>query len=150
MRTIVEIAAPAVASMSDEHPARAVSKQSIAAVKAKRKEDWLALFASDGVIQDPVGKSPIDPSGEGHRGSAAIGAFWDNQIAPNTIHFEVRASYAAGSECANVGTISIGMPNGMKARCDGVFVYRVNDAGKLISLRAHWEFEKMLATMTAA
>jgi len=26
--------------MSDEHPARAVSKKSIAAVKAKRKEDW--------------------------------------------------------------------------------------------------------------
>ena len=133
--------------MSEEHPARAVSKKSIAAVKAKRKEDWLDLFAEDGVIQDPVGKSPIDPSGEGHRGTAAIGKFWDYQIAPNTIHFEVRESYAAGSECANVGTISIGMPNGMKARCDGVFVYRVNDAGKLVSLRAFWEFDKMMATI---
>jgi len=136
--------------MSEEHPARAVSKKSIAAVKAKRKEDWLALFAADGVIQDPVGTSPIDPSGEGHRGTAAIGKFWDNQIAPNTIHFEVRESYAAGSECANVGTISIGMPNGMKARCDGVFVYRVNDAGKLVSMRAHWEFDRMLASMSAS
>ena len=136
--------------MSEEHPARAVSKKSIAAVKAKRKEDWLALFADDGVIQDPVGKSPIDPSGDGHRGTAAIGKFWDNQIAPNTIHFEVRESYAAGSECANVGTISIGMPNGMKARCDGVFVYRVNDAGKLVSLRAFWEFDKMMATISPA
>ena len=133
--------------MAEEHPARAVSKKSIAAVKAKRKEDWLALFADDGVIQDPVGKSPIDPSGDGHRGTAAIGKFWDNQIAPNTIHFDVRESYAAGSECANVGTISIGMPNGMKARCDGVFVYRVNDAGKLVSLRAFWEFDKMMATI---
>jgi len=136
--------------MSEEHPARAVSKKSIAAVKAKRKDDWLALFASDGVIQDPVGKSPIDPSGEGHRGTAAISKFWDDQIAANEIHFEVRESYAAGSECANVGTISIGMPNGMQARCDGVFVYRVNDAGKLVSLRAFWEFEKMLATMRPA
>ena len=136
--------------MSEEHPARAVSKKSIAAVKAKRKEDWLALFAADGVIQDPVGKSPIDPSGEGHRGTAAIAAFWDNQIAPNTIQFEVRESYAAGAECANVGTISIGMPNGMKARCDGVFVYRVNDAGKLVSLRAFWEFDQMVATITSA
>ena len=136
--------------MSDEHPARAGSKKSIAAVKAKRKEDWLALFAPDAVIQDPVGKSPIDPSGEGHKGTEAIGKFWDNQIAPNTIHFEVRESYAAGSECANVGTISIGMPNGMKARCDGVFVYRVNDEGKLISLRAHWEFDQMMATIAPA
>jgi len=136
--------------MSEEHPARAVSKKSIAAVKAKRKEDWLALFAPDGVIQDPVGKSPIDPSGEGHRGTAAISKFWDAQIAPNDIHFEVRESYAAGSECANVGTISIGMPNGMRARCDGVFVYRVNDAGQLVSLRAFWEFERMLATIGPA
>ncbi len=136
--------------MSDEHPARAVSKRSIAAVKAKRKEDWLALFAPDAVIEDPVGKSPIDPGGNGHRGPAAISKFWDNQIAANTIHFEVRESYAAGHECANVGTISIGMPNGMKARCDGVFVYRVNDAGQLVSLRAFWEFEKMLATMAPA
>jgi hypothetical protein len=136
--------------MSEEHPARAASKKSIAAVKAKRKEVWIALFAPVAVIVDPVGKSPIDPSGEGHRGTAAISTFWDNQIAPNSIHFEIRESYAAGDECANVGTISIGMPNGMKARCDGVFVYRVNEAGKLVSLRAHWEFDQMLATMTAA
>lgn len=136
--------------MSEDHPARAVSKKSIAAVKAKRKEDWLALFAPDGVIQDPVGKSPIDPSGDGHRGTAAISKFWDAQIAPNDIHFEVRESYAAGSECANVGTISIGMPNGMRARCDGVFVYRVNDAGQLVSLRAFWEFDRMLATIGPA
>ena len=137
-------------STAEEHPARAVSRRSIAAVKAKRKDDWLAHVAPAAVIEDPVGRSPIDPSGNGHRGTAAIAKFWDNQIAANTIHFEVRESYAAGSECANVGTISIGMPNGMQARCDGVFVYRVDDAGKLVSLRAYWEFEKMLATMTPA
>jgi steroid delta-isomerase len=136
--------------MAEEHPARAVSKKSIAAVKAKRKDDWLALFAPDAVIQDPVGKSPIDPSGDGHRGHAAISAFWDNQIAPNTISFEVRESYAAGSECANVGTIAIGMPNGMRARCDGVFVYRVDDAGRLVSLRAFWEFDQMIGTIASA
>jgi len=37
----------------------------------------------------------------------------------------------------------------MKARVDGVFVYRVNDAGKLVSMRAHWEFDRMLASMSA-
>jgi ketosteroid isomerase-like protein len=137
-------------SAAEEHPARAVSRWSIAAVKAKRKDDWLALFADDAVIQDPVGPSPIDPTGEGHRGRQAISKFWDDQIAANTIHFEVRESYAAGNECANVGTITIGMPNGMQARCDGVFVYRVDDAGKLVSLRAFWEFEKMMATIKPA
>ena len=136
--------------MSDEHPARLASKNSLRAVQAKDREAWLDLFATDAVIEDPVGVSPIDPAGKGHRGREAIGRFWDKQIAPVTIHFEVRESYAGGDECANVGTITIGMANGMKSRVDGVFVYRVNDAGKLVSMRAFWEFDRMLASMTAS
>jgi steroid delta-isomerase len=137
-------------AMSDEHPARAASKRSVQAVRAKAREAWLDLFAADAVIEDPVGVSPIDPTGNGHRGRAAIAAFWDKQIAPVTIDFDVRESYAGGNECANVGTINIGMANGMKARVDGVFVYRVNEAGKLVSMRAFWDFERMLASMTTA
>jgi steroid delta-isomerase len=135
--------------MTDDHPARAASKRSVQAVQARIKEAWLDLFADDAVIEDPVGASPIDPAGRGHRGKAAIGAFWDAQIAPNEIRFEVRESYAAGRECANVGTITIKMPNGMRARVDGVFVYRVNEAGKLVSMRAFWEFDRLMASLVA-
>jgi len=135
--------------MSDEHPARAASKRSVQAVQAKAREAWLDLFAPDAVIEDPVGVSPIDPTGNGHRGRAAIGTFWDKQIAPVDIRFDVRESYASGNECANVGTIIITMPNDMQARVDGVFVYRVNEAGKLVSMRAYWEFDRMLASMSA-
>ena len=135
--------------MADEHPARLASQRSVQAVQAKTKEAWLALFADDALIEDPVGVSPIDREGRGQRGTAAISAFWDAQIAPNQIHFDVRESYAAGSECANVGTITITMPNGMRARVDGVFVYRVNDAGKLVSMRAFWEFDRMMASLSA-
>jgi ketosteroid isomerase-like protein len=136
--------------MTDEHPARAASKRSLAAVQSKARAAWLDLFAEDAIIEDPIGVSPIDPTGQGHRGREAIGRFWDAQIAPVSIDFTVRESYASGDECANVGTIIIGMPNGMKARVDGVFVYRVNAAGKLVSMRAYWEFERMLASMTAS
>ena len=48
-----------------------------------------------------------------------------------------------------MSVITIGMPNGMQARVDGVFVYRVNDGGKLVSMRAYWDFERMLASMSA-
>ena len=136
--------------MTDQHPARAASKRSLAAVQSKARETWLDLFAEDAIIEDPIGVSPIDPTGDGHRGREAIGRFWDRQIAPVDIDFQVRESYACGDECANVGTIVITMANGMKARVDGVFVYRVNAAGKLVSMRAHWEFERMLASMTAS
>ena len=96
-----------------EHPARLASQRSAAAVQAKDKDAWLALFADDAVVQDPVGKSFLDESGEGHRGHDAIGAFFDNNIAPvETISFELHDSFAAGDEVANVATIHMMLPGG--------------------------------------
>ena len=43
-------------------------------------ESWLGLFADDAFLADPVGKSPVDPEGKGHRGKASIERFWDNVI----------------------------------------------------------------------
>ena len=136
--------------MPSEHPARAASQQSMRAVEGKTKEAWLDLFDDDALIEDPVGSSPLDPEGKGHRGQAAISAFWDTFIGPNTIKFDIRHSYAAGNEVANVGTIATTMPDGTQAIAEGVFVYKVNDRGKLVSLRAFWEFEHTMARMMRA
>jgi len=38
------------------------------AVLRRSKEDWLALFAEDAIVEDPVGTSMFDPDGTGHRG----------------------------------------------------------------------------------
>jgi ketosteroid isomerase-like protein len=134
-----------------EHPARLASQRSAAAVQAKDKDAWLALFADDAVVQDPVGKSFLDETGEGHRGLEAIGAFFDNNIAPvESIRFELHDSFAAGDEVANVATIHMTLPGGATSRCEGVFVYRVRDDGKLVSLRAFWEVDRMMATLTQA
>ena len=133
-----------------EHPARLASQRSIAAVQAKDKDGWLSLFAEDAVVQDPVGKSFLDETGEGHRGHEAIGAFFDANIAPvESIRFDLHDSFAAGDEVANVATIHMTLPGGATSRCEGVFVYRVRDDGKLVSLRAFWEVERMLATMSS-
>ena len=132
-----------------EHPARLASQRSIAAVQAKDKDAWLALFAEDGVVQDPVGKSFLDETGEGHRGHEAIGAFFDGNIAPvEEIRFELHDSFAAGDEVANVATIHMTLPGGATSRCEGVFVYRVREDGKLVSLRAFWEVDRMMATLS--
>jgi len=136
--------------MADEHPARAASLRSRQAVESKNKEAWLALFADDALIEDPVGRSPIDPEGRGHRGKAAISAFWDRHIAQTQIEFDIRHSYAAGDEVANVGAIKTKLANGMRGVAEGVFIYKVNAEGKLISLRAIWEFDKMMASLTPA
>ncbi len=128
--------------MSDP-PARAASKASMAAVEAGDRDAWLALFSPEAVIEDPIGVSVLDPTGQGHRGSDAIAAFWDTTIASATIRFEIRESYAAGDEVANVGTITTTFPHGDAVAVDGVFTYRVGDDGLIRALRAYWSEDSM-------
>lgn len=113
------------------------------AIEAGDKEAWLALFTDDGIVEDPIGASMFDPEGRGHRGRAAIAAFYDNVIAQGDVQFSIRESYAAGAECANVGTITTILPDGTRAVIDGVFTYRVDDDGRLVALRAYWETDAM-------
>jgi hypothetical protein len=136
-----------------EHPARAVARRSMEIVERKgpgARERWLALWAKDGIVEDPIGPSPLDPTGAGHRGKAAIGAFWDLAIASTDIRFDIERSYAAGNEVANVGTITTRTPDGTTAVAEGVFTYRIDGSGKLVALRAYWEFDRMVASMRRA
>lgn len=113
------------------------------AIESGDRAGWLSLFSEDAIVQDPVGVSALDPTGEGHRGKDAIAAFYDNTIAPNKIEFSIDRSYAAGNECANIGTITTTLPSGDKALTRGAFVYCVDDEAKIISLRAFWEFDQL-------
>jgi ketosteroid isomerase-like protein len=121
---------------------------SAATVARGVKEDWLALFAPDAVVEDPVGPSPFDPEGKGHRGQDGIGGFWDSAIAGvRRFHFTIKDSFANGDSCANVGTITTVLEDGTRVDTEGVFVYRVDEAGLITSIRAHWELERAMATM---
>jgi len=131
--------------MSDqEFTARDLARRSQAAVKAKDRVGWLSLFAPDAIVQDPIGPSPLDPAGAGHRGPDAIAAFYDTVIAPNdSITFEIEDSFLCGDEVADVGVIRTVLPGGKHvAVVHGVYTYRSNGAGQLLALRAFWEFDK--------
>lgn len=131
-----------------DHPARRASQASYAAVVAKDKDRWLSLFADDAVLEDPVGPSFFDPEGRGHHGKEAISAFWDAAIAPVVeFTFTIRDSFANGDACANVGTFSTRMADGTRADTDLVAVYRLDDEGRITSMRAHWEVERTMATL---
>jgi ketosteroid isomerase-like protein len=127
----------------EQHDARDVSVESMAAVEAADRERWLALFTDDAVVEDPIGPSPFDPDAHGHRGKDAIAAFYDNVIANGRVSFVIRESYAAGNECANVGTITTTFPNGDQAIVEGVYTYRTDGGGRLVALRAFWEFDHL-------
>ena len=132
------------------HPAQFASAMSRRNVMGKDRAAWIDLFADDAVVQDPVGVSPLDSSGGGHRGKEAIGRFWDMVIAPGNVEMIVRESYPAGDECANVVTIVNRMPGGIEISTETVICYRVDARGKIASLKAYWEFEKVAAQLEAA
>lgn len=126
------------------HPARDAAMKSIQAVESKDREAWLGLWHPEGVVQDPVGVSPLDPEGNGHQGIEAITAFYDNVISQGDVRFHIRESFACGDECANVGTITTRGADGSVGRCELVMVYKVDAQGKVLSLRAFWEFDDLM------
>jgi ketosteroid isomerase-like protein len=128
----------------DEHPARRASLLSREYVQTHNRDGWLGLYADDAIIEDPIGKSYIDPEGRGHRGAAAREAFYDNFIANSDISIEIHHSFAAGSECANHITITIRMESEGKRyqqEVHGIFTYSVDEAGKLTAMRGYWDTE---------
>ncbi len=135
-----------------EISARIVSEQAHEAVKQKDKEKWISFFADDAIIEDPVGKSLFNPDGKGHRGKEAIGAFWDETIAHHTI-YDFKESHDTGKEIAYVGSTYITgekgsiMGIGASVRVDCVSKYKINDDGKIVSLRILWELEKAMGTL---
>jgi steroid delta-isomerase len=120
--------------------ARDLAQASLAAIKANDKQAWLDLFEDDAFVQDPVGKSQMDPAGNGHHGKAAIAAFYDlfkthmKQLT-STIHH----SALGGDEVAVYATLHIESHDGQKFDTPVLNVYKMSKNGKLASLRSFWE-----------
>lgn len=125
-----------------EHPARRAGLLSQKYVAAGDREAWLDLWADEGMLADPVGVSPLDPKGEGHQGKAAVTAFYDKAISRVKVSFDYPRSYACANECAFIGTVYTTLPDGTENGSEGVFLYRVDDEGKILSLRAFWEHDR--------
>ena len=109
---------------------------------AKDKENWLALFTKDALVQDPIGKSPLDPEGNGHKGIAAIEKFYDAVIANGDIEFTIIESIPCADECANYAQI-VNLVGDIKIETKMIVIYRINSNNKIESLRAFWDYQKM-------
>jgi steroid delta-isomerase len=127
--------------MDEKHPALAAARTSWRCVQARDKEGWLGAMADDILVEDPIGKGPTNPDGRGIRGKQALAAFFDANIAPNTIRIETHASFAAGDESAHRMTLRTTFPNGTTMVVDGIFTYAVDAAGLLTRLRGYWALE---------
>jgi ketosteroid isomerase-like protein len=120
--------------------ARDLSIASLEAVKAGDRQAWLDLYDDDGLIQDPVGKSHFDPTGEGHRGKEAIGRFWNAFMeGQKAFDYEIHTSALCESEVAVYATLHITLKNDQTFSVDVLNVYKQADSGKIASLRSFWE-----------
>ena len=115
---------------------------------AKDKESWLALFDKDALVQDPIGKSPLDPEGNGHKGLAAIEKFYDTVIANGNIEFTIVESIPCANECANYAQI-VNIVGDIKIETKMIVIYRINSNNKIESLRAFWDYQKMEDQLTS-
>ena len=113
---------------------RDLAKASLEAVKARNKEAWLAVYEEDGLVQDPVGISRFDATGEGHRGRAAIAAFWDVFMAnQESFDYTIHHTAIGGDEVAAYATLHIGLKDGVKFECA-----RYSTSPQNVAQRQNW------------
>lgn len=125
-------------------PAERAARAAMTAVGAHDRTAWLAAFADDAVLHDPVGGSPLDPEGHGLRTREAREQLWDLVIAPNDVRFDVTAAHPAGDEAAMVATVTIDRFDGKAVTYDGVFVYTVGPDGRVTSIRSYFDLQAAL------
>lgn len=111
----------------------------------KNKAAWLELFDENAVVRDPVGKSPLDPEGNGHRGKAKIEKFWDNVISKGNVQLTAKKRITSGDFHCAVEIEGRNEMGGIKTVIDMMVVYEVNSAGKIVALSAHWSFDDLMA-----
>ncbi|MDG1943127.1 MAG: hypothetical protein P8J17_02570 [Halioglobus sp.] len=135
--------------MNENNPAYQMSLRSRGYLKTRDKEGWLSMWAEDGIIEDPIGPSVLDPDGKGHSTPAAREAFYDQNIANSEIEYIIHDTHTAHLECANIVTLNVLLNIDGKSysqQVNGVFTYSCNEEGKLTALRGFWEFEEGVAT----
>ena len=136
--------------MNKDNPAYRMSLTSRECLKTHDKERWLGMWAEDGIIEDPIGPTVLDPDGLGHSTPEAREAFYDRNIANADIEYIIHDTFTSHLECANIVTLNVLMDiNGKQysQQVNGVFTYACNEAGKLTALRGFWEFAEGVATL---
>jgi len=118
----------------------AVVNASPEAVAQHDKVAWLDLFATGGVVEDPVGSRPV-------AGRERIARFYETFIAPNRIRFHGDRDIVCGLHVMRDLTIEIAMSRRVTVQVPVHLLYELVDENgqpKIARLAAHWELLPML------
>ena len=97
----------------------------------KDRDGYVAAFTQDAVQTDPVG-------GPSNRGIDAIAAFWDVVFGLcDHIDFDERELYINNNQAALVFSLVQHRKDGSRVALDGVDIFVVDDAGRILSVTGH-------------
>lgn len=113
------------------------------AVEGKQRAEWLATFAADALLEDPVGHVPP------RRGVDEIAVFWDTAIAAlEQVRFELRRVHGGPHEALLLVDVTVSAPGGATAGYDAALHYAFDEHGAIVALRAFWDLPAVVAQLT--
>jgi len=110
------------------------------------KGAWLDLFASAGVVEDPVGVAPSRRGARAREGEDELSRFYDTFIADNAIRFDVERDIVAGDEVIRDVAIHTTLATGLSIVVPAILRYTLKAEDgilKIARLEAHWELPRM-------
>lgn len=115
----------------------AAVERSPEAAAAHDRDGWVALFAADGRIEDPVGSRP-------HVGRAQIARFYDTFIGPRDITFHRGGDVVAGSAVIRDLTLEVKMGASVTMTIPAFLRYDLDDSLNIARLQAFWDLPAMV------
>ncbi len=118
----------------------AAVERSPQAAAAHDRAGWVALFTSDGRVEDPVGSQP-------HVGHEQIGRFFDTFIGPRDIKFHRDLDIVSGSVVLRDLELEVAMGPGVTMFVPAFLRYDLREAKgewQIAVLRAYWELPTMM------
>lgn len=115
------------------HPAVRAVQLHAANWNARDRAAWLALFDDDVTFEDPVGRAP-------KLGRIAAESSWDNSFTEGrvwTLH--PQRIIPGGAAEAAVHMRNCGNLHGDQVELESIELYRVNELGLIVSVRAFFE-----------
>jgi hypothetical protein len=109
-------------------------------VAAHHRENWLALFGDDALVEDPVGSPPARKS------TGALGRFWDTFIAPHEIRFEVRRDHVIGRDVFRDAVIHTRIGPRISIEVPAYLLYQLGDGANglhVSRMAAHWQLGRL-------
>ena len=99
---------------------------------------YVSNFASDGVLEDPVGTPPV-------QGTQSLTAYFGGIIAPfSEIKPKVQDIIVCGNEAAVNWKLKLTTTTGKHITTDGMGVFRFDQAGKLKTVQEFWDLATFL------